>query len=214
MSRRWLAWPAAALIRIWLRTLRLRRLGPPLHGPGLVAFWHGDQLPLLGHRPAGPLVAPVSLSADGRLQARILARLGIAHVSGSSSRGGAAALRGLWRALRGGALALMAVDGPRGPRGTVKPGIIYLARRTGLPIYPVGVAVRRGHRLRRAWDRYLMPCPFTRGVVRVGDPWHPPSDTPIEEACAGLARQIADISAAARRDLGTGRRPPPSLPSS
>lgn len=205
MSRRWLALPAALLIRSWLFTLRARRVGAPFDGPGLVAFWHGDQLPLLGHRPCGRLVAPVSLSADGRLQARILARLGIGHVSGSSSRGGAGALRGLWRALRGGALALMAVDGPRGPRGTVKPGVIYLARRTGLPIWPVGVAVSRGWRLRRAWDRYLLPCPFARAVVRVGAPWHPPADGSIEGACAELARRIDRINAAARRDLARGR---------
>lgn len=207
MSRRWLALPAALLIRSWLFTLRARRVGPPFEGPGLVAFWHGDQLPLLGQRPGGRLVAPVSLSVDGRLQARILARLGIGHVSGSSSRGGASALRGLWRALRGGALALMAVDGPRGPRGAVKPGVIYLARRTGLPIWPVGVAVSRGWRLRRAWDRYLLPCPFARAIVRVGAPWHPPPDGPIEDACAELARRIARTNAAARRDLARRRGP-------
>lgn len=210
MSRRWLAWPASLLIRAWLATLRLERLGPPLDRPGLVAFWHGDQLPLLGHRPPRA-VAPVSLSADGRMQARILARLGIEHVSGSSSRGGARALRGLWRALRGGALALMAVDGPRGPRGAVKPGVIYLARRTGLPIWPVGVAVARGHRLRRAWDRYLLPWPFTRGVVRVGEPWHPSADGPIDDACAELARRITEATEAARRDLGGHERAPPDL---
>lgn len=201
MSRRWLALPAAILVRIWLATLRSRRVGAVFDGPGLVAFWHGDQLPLLGERPAGRLVAPVSLSADGRLQARILARLGIEHVSGSSSRGGAEALRGLWRALRAGALALMAVDGPRGPRGVVKPGVIYLARRTGLPIWPAGVAVSRGRRLRRAWDRYLLPCPFARAVVRVGAPWYPPADGPIDDACAELARLIAQANEAARRDL-------------
>lgn len=201
MSRRWLALPAAILVRIWLATLRSRRVGAVFDGPGLVAFWHGDQLPLLGERPAGRLVAPVSLSADGRLQALILARLGIEHVSGSSSRGGAVALRGLWRALRAGALALVAVDGPRGPRGVVKPGVIYLARRTGLPIWPAGVAVSRGRRLRRAWDRYLLPCPFARAVVRVGAPWYPPADGPIDDACAELARLIAHANEAARRDL-------------
>lgn len=205
MSRRWLAWPAALLIRVWLATLRVRRLGPPIEGPGLVAFWHGDQLPLIGQRPAGPLVAPVSLSADGRLQARILARLGIASVAGSSSRGGAAALRGLWRAVRGGSVALMAVDGPRGPRGAVKPGVIFLARRAGLPIWPVGVAVARGHRLRRAWDRYLLPCPFTRAVVLVGQPWHPPEVGSVDTACAELAARIAAASAAARDRLADGR---------
>lgn len=201
--RRLLGWVAAGLIRVWIATLRYRRIGALPVGPGLVAFWHGDQLPLLGQRPAGRLVAPVSLSADGRLQARILARLGVEHVSGSSSRGGARALRGLWRAVGSGALALVAVDGPRGPRGVVKPGVIHLARRTGLPIWPVGVAVRRGRRLRRAWDRYLLPLPFTRTVVTIGDPWRPP-EGPIDGACEALAGQIEAASRVAQEAVDAG----------
>lgn len=200
-----LAWAASWLIRVWVATLRYRRVGAWPAGPGVVAFWHGDQLPLLGQRPPGRLVAPVSLSADGRLQARILARLGVEHVSGSSSRGGARALLGLARALKepSGALALVAVDGPRGPRGVAKPGAVYLARRLGVPIWPVGVAVRRGRRLRRAWDRYLLPLPFTRAVVHFGAPWSPPAGS-IDAACAALSEAVEAASAAARVELGQG----------
>lgn len=197
---RLLGWAAACLIRLWVATLRYRRHGPVPAGPGLVAFWHGDQLPLIGQRPAGRLVAPVSLSADGRLQAQIVGRLGIEHVSGSSSRGGARALRGLWRALGGGAIGLVAVDGPRGPRGVVKPGVVYLARRLGVPVWPVGVAVRRGRRLRRAWDRYLLPLPGTRVVVVFGEPWRP-GELDDAAACAALGERIAAASAAARAGL-------------
>lgn len=202
--RRALAWAVAWLIRVWVATLRYRRVGAWPTGPGVVAFWHGDQLPLLGQRPPGRLVAPVSLSADGRLQARILARLGVEHVSGSSSRGGARALLGLARALnKRSALALVAVDGPRGPRGVAKPGAVFLAQRLEVPIWPVGVAVRRGRRLRRAWDRYLLPLPFTRVVVHIGAPWSPPAG-PVEGACAALGEAVEAASAAARGAVGFG----------
>lgn len=136
----------------------------------MLAFWHGEQLALLPARPAGPLIAPISLSADGRLQARIMARLGVDDAPGSSSRGGLGAARRLIRALRRGAVVLLAVDGPRGPRHAVKPGAAFIARATEAPVHPVGVAVRRGRRLQRAWDRFLLPLPFTRVHVVFGPP--------------------------------------------
>lgn len=197
MARALLAPLAALLIRFWTATLRYRRLGPEIAGPGLVAFWHGDQLPLFGVRPATQLVAPVSLSRDGRLQAAILARLGIRRVDGSSSRGGARAALGLLRALRGGAVALMAVDGPRGPRGVVKPGVVYLARRAAVPIWPVGVAVRRGRRLARAWDRYLLPRPFTRTVVVVDEPVRVAPGATDEEVLRDLTARLEAATARA-----------------
>ncbi|MCB9538799.1 MAG: DUF374 domain-containing protein [Myxococcales bacterium] len=194
-----LAWLAAWLVRAWIATLRYRRSGPVIEGPGVVAFWHGDQLPLFGQRPAGPLVAPISLSRDGRLQARILARLGIADAPGSSSRGGTRAARALLRAVRRGAVALMAVDGPRGPRHEVKPGVVFLARLSGAPVWPVGVAVGRGRRLARAWDRYLLPLPFTRAWVVVGEPLRFAADADPEAARAALAAGLAEVGARAEQ---------------
>lgn len=192
-----LAWLASWCVRAWIATLRYRRLGPAIEGPGLVAFWHGDQLPLFGQRPPGRLVAPISLSRDGRLQARVLARLGIADAPGSSSRGGSRAARVLLRAVRRGAVALMAVDGPRGPRHEVKPGVVFLARASGAPVWPVGVAVGRGLRLKRAWDRYLLPLPFTRAWVVVGEPLRFGPDTDAETARAALAAGLAAVAAEA-----------------
>ncbi len=204
LRRRLLAWAASWLVRAWITTLRYRRLGPEITGPGLVAFWHGDQLPLFGQLPGGALVAPVSLSADGRLQAAILRRLRVQTVDGSSSRGGTGAARGLLRALRAGGVALMAVDGPRGPRGEVKPGIAYLAGRTGAPVWPVGVAVSGGRRLERAWDRYLLPRPFARAVVLVGDALVVPHGEPVEDARVRIQGALDDLAAEAERSLRAG----------
>lgn len=195
--RRLLAWVIALAVRGWIATLRVRRAGPPIRGPAVLAFWHGEQLPLLPARPSGILVAPISLSADGRLQARVMARLGIGEAPGSSSRGGLGAARRLIRAVRGGAVALMAVDGPRGPCQVVKPGAAFVARATGAPLHPVGVAVRRGHRLRRSWDRFLLPLPFTRVVIVFGPPVELATDAEV-----AIAEGIASATRAATEALG------------
>jgi lysophospholipid acyltransferase (LPLAT)-like uncharacterized protein len=52
-------------------------------------------------------------------------------------------------------------DGPRGPRRRVKPGLIYLASQTGLPIIAGGLAYTKAWRL-HSWDRFVLPCPWSR----------------------------------------------------
>ena len=81
---------------------------------------------------------PVSRSRDGDLIAAILERLGYAPTPrGSSSRGGAAALRALVRLVEGGTSISIQTDGPRGPARESKVGIVVLARITGAPIVPI-----------------------------------------------------------------------------
>ncbi len=164
-----LSWLGAWIVRALGWTLRLRVLGPvEPSGPVLYAFHHGRQFGLLHYAPARGAAVLSSLSPDGRLQARILARLGFAVVLGSSSRGGAAGLRGLARHVARGRRAGFAVDGPRGPIGVVKPGVLALARLTGAAIVPLSFAAP-GHVFARAWDRYLLPRPFGRGVIARGE---------------------------------------------
>jgi lysophospholipid acyltransferase (LPLAT)-like uncharacterized protein len=60
-------------------------------------------------------------------------------------------------------------DGPRGPAGVVKPGLVYLASRAGVPVLPVAAACARAWRL-HSWDRFTIPLPFARVVVGYGAP--------------------------------------------
>ena len=89
-----------------------------------------------------------SRSAFGRLMDFVLRKFGARTVAGSSSRGGMSALKGLIRCCRDGCNASMTVDGPRGPRLEVKPGVIQLARLSGGLIVPVGVACSKDISLR------------------------------------------------------------------
>jgi len=66
----------------------------------------------------------------------------------------------------------------------------------------VAVAVARGRRLQRAWDLYLLPWPFTRAVVLVGEPLRPgPADEP-EGLRLILEARLQSLDAEARRLLG------------
>lgn len=174
------------LARLWLATLRVSvREHPALQKvrlrPWVLTFWHGTQWPLLAWRRRKGTVVLVSLSADGAVQARALATLGLRVVRGSSSRGGASGLVAVVRSMRReGVDAAFAVDGPRGPRGVVKPGAIAAARAAGAVLVPMAGLIRRGVVLKRTWDRFAVAWPFTRVDVVLGAPIEPAIDAGID----------------------------------
>jgi lysophospholipid acyltransferase (LPLAT)-like uncharacterized protein len=136
----------------------------------IYAFWHGRQFLLLyNHRGAG-IVLPASESRDGEIQAGILRRFGYGVVRGSSKRKGDKALLGLVQGLRNGKNIALAVDGPRGPIYEVKQGVTYLAGKLDKPIIPVSTSAKHFWILDKIWDKYLLPVPFSRGVVIYGEP--------------------------------------------
>jgi lysophospholipid acyltransferase (LPLAT)-like uncharacterized protein len=188
------------LVRAWAATWRVRLVVEPgaESAPRVLAFWHGRQMPLVAVR-SRPAVALVSLSKDGELQAGVMRSLGLSVVRGSSSRGGARALKAVVSALVGGADALFAVDGPRGPARRAKPGALSAARLAGAAVVPVGTAVSRGSVLRRAWDRFLVPWPFARVVVVAGAPLAVDAAGPeaVEAAIERAERRAAELLEAA-----------------
>ena len=110
------------------------------------------------------------MSRDGQLQSGAQTALGLASVRGSSSRGGARALRTLIRFLRRGeGDVVMAVDGPRGPAKRAKAGAVFAARRSGALLHPVGNWAQRVIVVRSAWDEFVVPLPFSRVVIAVGE---------------------------------------------
>jgi hypothetical protein len=168
---RLLAWAVRLLRRTW----RVEIVGAEdrdaarRDGPAVYAFFHGDLLMLLAARPEPELAALVSRSRDGELAAGVLARLGLSPVRGSSSRDGRRGLRELLRRVRRGSAAVIAADGPRGPRHSVKPGVLLLASRSGRPLVPVAAAAWPALAL-RTWDGFTIPLPFARLVAVFGAP--------------------------------------------
>ncbi len=165
------------ILSVWSRTVRMRFVNKEVpdrlasEGKNFVyAFWHGRQFLLFhSHRNTG-VVINASESRDGEIQAGILKRFGFEVVRGSSKRKGERALLGLVDGLRKGKNIAIAVDGPRGPIYEAKQGATYLAGKLNKPIVPVITSARRYWVLEKIWDKYLLPVPFTRGLVMYGDP--------------------------------------------
>lgn len=213
-------WLAAWLIRALGRTWRLRITGedPFASGaPFLAALWHrGFLVAAFTWRDRGVAV-PVSRSRDGDRIDAVLRRLGYAESPrGSSSRGATTLLRTMIRRVRAGQTLGMLPDGPRGPAGHAKPGVVALARSTGLPLVPVGVAARPARRL-GSWDRALLPLPFSRVHCHYGTPLHVPKragEAEIERIRRELEEALHELDARMERSVAAGEPPDrPAAPS-
>ncbi|MFN2432273.1 MAG: lysophospholipid acyltransferase family protein [Gemmatimonadota bacterium] len=185
-----------------LEHLREARERSP-EGRVLFCLWHGGLLPLAHVARGRAMRALVSRNRDGEIAVRVAARLGFVPVRGSSSRGGARAVR---EALRGAGGADLAVtpDGPRGPRQRFQSGAVFLAARAGLPIVPVGCGADRAWRL-SSWDGFLVPRPFARVRVVCGPPLLVPPQAGGEsrERCRTAAERA--LAAATARAEGRDR---------
>jgi len=173
-------------------------------GQNLVfAFWHeGLLLATYGFRRQGIRVL-VSQHQDGEYISRVIEKMGYTTVRGSSTRGGTRALFRMASAGREGDDLGITVDGPRGPCLQVKPGVVVIASRSGLPIVPFAVASARPWVL-SGWDRFMIPRPFSRAVIAFGEPLKVPANTPASDLVQyqqRLQQRLLDARAAAERSV-------------
>jgi lysophospholipid acyltransferase (LPLAT)-like uncharacterized protein len=103
------------------------------------------------------------------------------NLTGDSTMGMARKVVELTRSVIGGKNLYINPDGPDGPAQVIKPGIIYIARKTNAVIVPMGAYCRRSYTIPR-WDRYVIPYPFSRITYHIGDPlWSLPEDSGTAE---------------------------------
>ena len=133
--------------------------------PVILAHFHQDELALLILTPRYKIATMTSTSKDGELMSTALRLMGCSVSRGSSTRGGATALRGLIQLCKKGANSSVAVDGPKGPIFEVKPGVFELSRILKSPIYVGGVACDKAWRFPKAWNQTYLPKPFS--VIKV-----------------------------------------------
>lgn len=202
--------PGAAffLIKCLQWTMRIEELnGERIRGVwergenAIGAFWHGRLLmtPLVyGGRGLKILI---SRHRDGELVSRTVHHFGLETVRGSSTRGGIAGIKGLARALQEGYDVAIAPDGPRGPRFKVQPGVMQLAKLSGIPVFPFTFSAFP-RKVLQTWDRFIIPYPFSRGVFVWGEPIsidHAAGEKEVKAKTLLLEKRLQEITEVADR---------------
>ena len=191
-------WAAKVIASMWLRTCRITEFGREIEdrcsekhpGRGLLyASWHRGLFFVIYWFRNQNVVSIASASEDGELAAQAARRFGWITARGSSSRGGRQAFREMEALVRRGYKGGLVADAPQGPRFVSKLGIIYLAKRTGLPIIPVIWSADRCWTL-KSWDRTIIPKPFSRIVALYADtPIQVPKDA-SRDTCRRFQQQL------------------------
>jgi lysophospholipid acyltransferase (LPLAT)-like uncharacterized protein len=166
------------LIRLYSLTFRLRveNERPWLDhlqagGRVLLCTWHQHFFSFIryfrNYRKFNPSLM-ISQSSDGEIIAGVANLSGWHTVRGSSSRNGTPALREMIQRVKTTGLAAHILDGPRGPAGIVKRGAVYLAMGAEAGIVPL-TAVAENAWYFKSWDRFMLPKPFSKVIIRYGD---------------------------------------------
>jgi hypothetical protein len=167
----------------------------------IIAFWHGRLLMMPFAYPGTVATILISQHRDGEYVTRIAQRLGFVVERGSAARGAARAFRQLVHRLKAGWNIVITPDGPKGPPGRVKSGVIELSRLSGMPIVPAAFGAWPRVQL-GSWDRFILPVPGARGVYVWGPPLRVPPDVSKAEAVAyreRLAHRLDRVTAEADR---------------
>jgi lysophospholipid acyltransferase (LPLAT)-like uncharacterized protein len=204
------SWLLPPLIRAICSTLRYEyRAEPgsedePRGDAAIYCFWHRCVIPAAYLWRNKRIRVLTSRSRDGEIIARIIERFGFLAVRGSSSRGAVAGVRALERELAEDKMVAFTIDGPRGPIYVAKPGPVLLAKLTGKRIVCFYIAVDKAWVL-NSWDRFVVPKPFSRALVRVSGPMYVPSDA-NEQQMAEKHAQMQDaldrVRKCAEQDAG------------
>ncbi len=154
----------------------------------LLVVWHDQTLvPLHLLRDSG-IATMMSRSRAGRMQGAFWQLYGWPIVWGSTKKKeGIIALRETLRLISEGGLMGFTPDGPKGPRHHAHGGVVYLASKSGVPILPLACAATRSWQL-PTWDKYLIPKPFARVHVHVGEELRVPPGLSREETLAWQGR--------------------------
>ncbi len=144
----------------------------------------------------------VSASVDGDVPARIARAWGAEVIRGSAAGTGALVLRDAQQTMKRGVSIVATSDGPLGPRFEFKSGTVLMARIGGAPLVPVACAADRAWYL-DTWDHFMIPKPFARVVVAVGEPIEVPRGASMEEIEEIRDRMQAAIEALIQESKAT-----------
>jgi lysophospholipid acyltransferase (LPLAT)-like uncharacterized protein len=193
-----------------------RTSGPPvIQGQTLFAIWHESNLvactAAFALRDTKRVISFSTRGFRGIVMNTMLESMGSAVVAlpeeGKRSEAARLALE-LARIGREGESLVVSCDGPLGPYRVAKPGVLIVARESGIPIQPWAVSIRPAIRLNGRWDRHLVPLPFCRMRVDEGAPIRIAPREPLKPRLAELQAALDGVASLADRRMAKRQRVP------
>jgi lysophospholipid acyltransferase (LPLAT)-like uncharacterized protein len=145
----------------------------------------------------------VSASVDGEVPARIARSWGAEVIRGSAADTGALVLRDALKVMKRGVSIVTTSDGPRGPRFVFKTGTVLMAKAGNAPLVPIACGADRAWYM-DTWDEFMIPKPFARIAIAIGEPIDVPRSATMEDMEAireqmqtALEKLVQESSAAA-----------------
>jgi len=175
-----------------------------LHPKGsiLLGVWHGNVMGcLLGHAYQDPFLVMCSRSKDGDYAAYVSKKFKMIPVRGSSRRngqdkGGKDAINEYITKIELGQSGGVTIDGPKGPREICKPGIMIMAKSTGCAVVPLMARPVSFWEMKKAWDLFQIPKPFTTIHLHYGKGFQVPPDATsddIQHYCELMKQKLTDL---------------------
>jgi lysophospholipid acyltransferase (LPLAT)-like uncharacterized protein len=196
------------LLKLISKTLKIevkRSSKIDLNNNYIYGFWHNKliiaSVCLDYYEKKAGLASP---SNDGELIAVTLEKFGFQVVRGSSDQQPVRSILALAKLVKQGYSAGTPVDGPKGPIYKVKPGMLFLAQKSGKLMIPVGGAYSKCWTFEKSWDKFQFPKPFSKVVCIEGDPMEIPKGADLDEYALILEKEINRLDKEAEVQLRQG----------
>ena len=191
-----------------------RTSGPPVfQGQAIFAIWHESNLAAAAAafrlRTTKRVISFSTRGFRGIVMNTMLEAMGsgVVALPPESNRAEAAKLAAeMARIGREGLSLVVSCDGPLGPYRVAKPGVLIVARKSGIPIQPWAVSIRPPWRLNGRWDRHLVPLPFCRMRVDEAAQIRVAPREALKPRLADLQAALDGVAALAERRMASPRR--------
>lgn len=166
-------------------------------------MWHNKLLVILlclkALKKRAGLASP---SKDGELISVPLEKMGYRMVRGSSGKDSVKSLVQIIKLIKKEGYSLgTPLDGPKGPVYEVKPGMVYVAQKSGKQLVLVGGAYSKKWVFSKTWDKFQLPKPFSKVVCVVGKPIDVPADVDPKEYSEIVREKLMELNEEAEREI-------------
>ena len=177
------------IAKLWFGTVRVKVVDRETYdryftnerttGNVVAGAWHRNAIFFFYHfRKLKNSCVLISRSKDGDFTAKVAEFFGYDVIRGSSSKGGQEALKEMvdYMGREPAKICGTPVDGPRGPARIMKKGMMVLAMETESWFIPMACSGSRVITFHKAWDKTILPKPFSTMFLTFGTPVKIPKD--------------------------------------